>query len=66
MRILRVGIPSRSWLFCLHAPETKAKKCASRPAQKGLNLGHEGHQTLFFNCGHIFKAWALVEKVASV
>jgi hypothetical protein len=31
-----------------------------------LNLGHAGRQTHFFNCGHSFKAWALVEKAASV
>jgi hypothetical protein len=39
MRILRVGILSRSWLFCTSAPATKANKFASRPTKKGLKSG---------------------------
>jgi hypothetical protein len=69
MRILRDGIPGRSWLLCLHASETKSEKCVSRPAgpaQKGLNLGHAATKITFSIVDPSLRLGALVETAASV
>jgi len=70
MRILRVGIPSGSWLLCLHAPETKTKKCVSRPArpaQKGLTLSRaKATKPTFSILDASLRLGALVERAASV
>jgi hypothetical protein len=58
-----------SWQIVAALPSCtrdESQEMRVQTSAKGLESGHAGHQTHFSIAGHIFKAWALVEKAASV